>query len=106
MKLAPARTFHLIVAVLVLSVAIIAIFTSRPFDNLGSDAVRVAGYRITAVLGFVLNLAIAIWGIFGAHRWFWIAYLLVSIACITWIYGATPIVALYLYWASRACGAC
>jgi hypothetical protein len=95
------RDIHLVTAVLVLSVAVIVENEIRLAGHLGFTAGRVAVYLAIAV-----NAAIAFLGLFGPHRIAWLAYLIVSAVGTVLIGAATPIVALYLLWATHLCGFC
>lgn len=95
------RDIHLVAAVLSLSFAVIAENELRVAGHVSLTAGRVAAYLAIAV-----NVAITLLGLFGLHRMAWLAYLIVSAVGTVLIGAATPIVALYLLWATHLCGFC
>jgi hypothetical protein len=82
------RSSHLIIAALVISAAAIGV---HEWDELSFDVTRFAAYA-----AFFLNAAVGIAGLWTAHRFAWVGYLLVSIAGMVLIGSPTPVSALWL----------
>jgi hypothetical protein len=79
------------VAVIVVSVAIIAVTHFGQYQSWSLPARQIAGYS-----AFGLNGVIAILGFWTHHRAAWVAYLLVSIATMILISASTPLSGLWI----------
>jgi hypothetical protein len=103
MKVFRPRDRYLILAIVLISFAVIIVIVERLFDNAGSDDLRVFAYRATFYLALALNIVISCLGMLGPYRFAWLAYLVFSLAIYFMFYGETPIIALFYWWDMRAC---
>jgi hypothetical protein len=85
------RELHLIIAIVLLSLVMLAQGELRSAGYLSFEASRVIAY-----IGVGLNAIMAVLGMRIAHRMAWIAYLIVSVAGVVLIGAVTPINALVL----------
>jgi hypothetical protein len=85
------RSKPLIVAIIAISIAIIAVTQFGQHEHWSLRSRQIAGYS-----AFGLNCAIAILGLWTRHRAAWVAYLLVSVAALVLISASTPLSALWI----------
>ena len=82
------RSSHLIIAALVISAAAIGL---HEWDELSFDVTGLLAHA-----AFFLNATVGIAGLWTAHRFAWVSYLLVGIAGMVLIGSPTPVSALWL----------
>jgi hypothetical protein len=87
----PIHSKPLIVAVIVISVAIIAVTHLGRYASWSLPARQIAGYS-----AFGLNCAIAICGFWTRRRAAWVAYLVVSVVMFFLISASTPLSGLWI----------
>jgi hypothetical protein len=87
----PIRSTPLMVAVIVISVAIIAVSQLGHHGSWSLPTRQIAGYS-----AFGLNCVIAILGFWTRHRAAWVAYLVVSVVTFFLISASTPLSGLWI----------
>ena len=87
----PIRSTPLMVAVIVISVAIIAVSQLGHYGSWSLPTRQIAGYS-----AFGLNCVIAILGFWTRHRAAWVAYLVVSVVTFFLISASTPLSGLWI----------
>jgi hypothetical protein len=87
----PIRLKPLIVAIVAVSVAIIAVTELGHYASWPLRTRQIAGYS-----AFALNCMIAIRGFWTQYRAAWVAYLVVSVAAFILISASTPLSALWI----------
>jgi hypothetical protein len=87
----PLRSKPLIVAILVISVAIIALAQLGHYESWSLRTRQIAGYS-----AFALNAMVAIAGFWTPHRAAWVGYLVVSVATFVLISASTPLSGLWI----------
>jgi hypothetical protein len=85
------RSKPLIVAIIAISIAIIAVTQLGQHEHWSLRSRQIAGYS-----AFGLNCAIGILGFWTRHRAAWVAYLLVSVAALVLISASTPLSAVWI----------
>jgi hypothetical protein len=87
----PIRSKPLIVAVIVISAAIIAVTQLAEYASWSLRTRQITGYS-----AFGLNCVIAILGFWTRHRRAWMVYLVVSVATFFLISASTPLSGLWI----------
>jgi hypothetical protein len=85
------RSKPLIVAIIAISIAIIAVTQFGQHEHWSLQSRQIAGYS-----AFGLNCVIAILGFWTRHRAAWVAYLVVSVATFILISASTPLSGLWI----------
>jgi hypothetical protein len=87
----PARTKHLIAAILLLSAAVFLVTNLRGAYFLNLETVRIFAFVV-----FAANVVVGLIGVFTPHRIAWLSYLAASVASMVLLGMATPLTAAWL----------